>query len=50
MDFQENEFGFGDLDAIVGEDGYRISDWLSAMVNAHVDVAKDPYVFDLNVN
>lgn len=50
MDFQENEFGFKDLDSIVGDDGYRISDWLSAMVNAHVDVAKDPYVFDLNVN
>lgn len=26
-----------------------ISDWLSAMVNAHVDVAKDPYINRLNV-
>jgi hypothetical protein len=25
-------------------------DWLSAMVNAHVDVAKDPYIMTLNVN
>lgn len=50
MDFSGLDFGFGNLDDIVGEDGIRISDWLSAMVNAHVDVAKDPYVFDLNVN
>lgn len=26
-----------------------ISDWLSAMINAHVDVAKDPYINRLNV-
>lgn len=44
------EYGFGALDQIYGRDGQRISAWLSAMVNAHVDVAKDPYVFDLNVN
>ena len=50
IDYGENEFGFGKLDEIIGQDGIRISDWLSAMVNAHVDVAKDPYVFDLNVN
>lgn len=29
--------------------GIRILDWLSAMINAHVDVAKDPYVIRLNV-
>lgn len=44
------EYDFGSLDAIDGKDGRRISGWLSAMVNAHVDVAKDPYIFDLNVN
>jgi hypothetical protein len=44
------DYDFGDLDAIDGKDGRRISGWLSAMVNAHVDVAKDPYIFDLNVN
>lgn len=43
-------FGFGNLDEVKGRDGLRISDWLSAMVNAHVDVAKDPYIFDLNLN
>ena len=44
------DFGLGSLDEIEGEDGRRISDWLSAMVNAHVDVAKDAYVRDINVN
>jgi hypothetical protein len=43
-------YDFGNLDEISGQDGLRISDWLSAMVNAHVDVAKDPYIFDLNIN
>lgn len=50
IDYGENEFGFGKLDEVIGQDGMRISDWLSAMINAHVDVAKDPYVFDLNIN
>lgn len=50
MRYGENPFGFHDLDQVLGEDGERISDWLSAMVNAHVDVAKDPYIFDLNIN
>lgn len=50
IDYGENEFDLGNLDEIVGQDGIRISDWLSAMINAHVDVAKDPYVFDLNIN
>jgi hypothetical protein len=43
-------YGFGHLDDIQGRDGILISSWLSAMVNAHVDVAKDPYIFDLNIN
>lgn len=50
FDYMDNAYQFGQLDQIYGEDGNRISDWLSAMVNAHVDVAKDAYVFDLNVN
>ena len=28
----------------------RILDWLSAMINAFVDIAKDPYIVRLNVN
>lgn len=43
-------FKLGDLYQITGQDGLRIADWLSAMVNAHVDVAKDPYIFDMNIN
>lgn len=45
-----NKYNLGSLDAIYGEDGFRILDWLSAMINAHVDVAKDPYIIALNVN
>ena len=48
--YNENVYSFGDLDEIQGKDMQYISDWLSAMVNAHVDVAKDAYVFDINVN
>lgn len=50
MDYGDNIYDLGHLDEIYGQDGIRISAWLSAMVNAHVDVAKDPYVFILNVN
>lgn len=45
-----NIYGLGRLDGIRGRDRYRILDWLSAMINAHVDVAKDPYIMTLNVN
>lgn len=45
-----NVYQLGDLDAIKGQDGFRILDWLSAMINAHVDVARDPYIIALNVN
>ena len=45
-----NPYNLGQLDAIKGQDGFRILDWLSAMINAHVDVAKDPYIIALNVN
>ena len=44
------KYNLGDLDDIDSQDGYRILDWLSAMINAHVDVAKDPYILTLNVN
>lgn len=32
------------------EKGGRILDWLSAMINGFVDIAKDPYIVRLNVN
>jgi hypothetical protein len=39
-----------DLSAIDCKDGIPILTWLSALINAHVDIAKDPYIFTLNVN
>ena len=45
-----NRYNLGQLDQVHGEDDQRIMDWLSALINAHVDVAKDPYIMDLNVN
>lgn len=50
IDFGKDRFKLGNLYDIYGKDNKMISGWLSAMVNAHVDVAKDAYVFDLNVN
>lgn len=51
MKFSHNNiYGLGQLDEINGQDGFKILDWLSAMINAHVDVAKDPYIIKLNVN
>lgn len=51
MNYSNNNiYGLGRLDAIIGQDGFKILDWLSAMINAHVDVAKDPYIISLNVN
>lgn len=38
-----------DSTIMVEDKGLRILDWISAMINAHVDVAKDPYVIRLNV-
>jgi len=39
-----------DLSQIMGVDGELIQDWLSALISANVDIAKDPYIFDVNVN
>lgn len=43
-------YNLGNINDIDSQDGERILDWLSAMINAHVDVAKDPYIINLNVN
>lgn len=52
MKFSEgaSRYNLNQFDEITGQDGYKILDWLSAMINAHVDVAKDPYIIVLNVN
>ena len=48
--YGDNIYGLGPLYSPLSSDGTYVSDWLSAMINAHVDVAKDPYIFTLNVN
>lgn len=46
----ENEEGSIDLSQISGKDGLSILGWLSAMIDSHVDLAKDNYIMRLNVN
>ena len=46
----KDRYGLNSTNEIYGQDGLPISDWFSAMINAHVDIAKDPYIIDLNVN
>lgn len=38
------------LDKQLDVDGNSIMSWISAMINAHVDIAKDPWISRLNVN
>jgi len=40
----------GRLDMSIDMDGNAISSWISAFINAHVDIVKDPWVSKLNVN
>lgn len=42
--------GLSRLDKQLDVDGNSIMSWISAMINAHVDIAKDPWVSRLNVN
>ena len=57
----ENEFtrrlGLTDLGKVYDDEGVnrngnrvRVLSWLSALINAFVDIAKDPYIVRLNVN
>lgn len=45
------DYGISNLYGIQSSDRNKINilDWLSALINAHVDVAKDPYIIRLNV-
>lgn len=40
----------GRLDRTTDDDKQSILSWISALINAHVDIAKDPYISRLNVN
>lgn len=42
--------GLSRLDKQLDVDGNSIMSWISAMINAHVDIAKDPWISKLNVN
>ena len=42
--------GLETLDGRVDKNGESIMSWISALINAHVDIAKDPYISRLNVN
>ena len=44
-----SELGLEDLDSRVDKNGESIMSWLSALINAHVDIARDPYISRLNV-
>lgn len=45
-----SSFGALSLDRTSDVDGKSILSWISGMINAHVDVAKDPYILRLNIN
>ena len=47
-DIAEN--GVVPLNLVVGRDNIYITDWLSTMIDAHVDALKDNYITKLNVN
>lgn len=44
------ELGMNRLDLAQDRYGGSILSWISGLINAHVDVAKDPYISRLNVN
>jgi hypothetical protein len=38
------------LSGKIGTDGFSIIDWLSALIDAHVDLPTNPFILDLNIN
>lgn len=45
-----SDLNLNSLHDYIDRDGNSIQSWLSAMINVHVDVAKDPKVRPLNIN
>lgn len=45
-----SKLGHGSLHETADDYGQSIMSWISALINAHVDIAKDPYISRLNVN
>lgn len=52
--FRETKFteqtGIFNFDKLVDDDGNMISSWLSAFINAHVDIVKDPWISKMGVD
>lgn len=52
--FNDTQFteqtGIFNFDKLVDKDGNMISSWLSAFINAHVDIVKDPWVSKMGVD
>lgn len=52
--FKDSEFaratGIYNFDKLADYNGNMISSWISAFINAHVDIVKDPWVSKLNIN
>ena len=42
--------GLTNLASVEDQDHNSVMSWISALINAHVDIAKDPYISKLNVN
>ena len=45
-----SKLGLLDLSNDEDKDGNQILSWISGLINAHVDIAKDPYISRMNVN
>lgn len=45
-----NEFGNTSLAGLLGRDNEYIMEWFSALIDAHVDIAADPFIYFLNAN
>jgi hypothetical protein len=56
VSFEKSEHGILDvinrrsLGRSLDRDGNSIMSWLSAMINLHVDAAKDPKIIRMNIN
>ena len=52
--FEDCEFtrstGISSLDAVLDDNYNPVNSWLSAFINAHVDIVKDPYISKVNIN
>ena len=44
------KLGLNNLGCVEDKDHNSVMSWISALINAHVDIAKDPYISKLNVN